>query len=192
MSKQRNLSKNQIHKLVGIALLGAIVVILQLIGQYIRVGPVSISLVLIPIVVGAAVYGPSAGGILGFVFSIVVLCQPDTGAFYAVSVPGTIITVVTKGVCAGLASGCAYRMLAKRNRTVAVIAAAIVSPFVNTGLFSLGCRIFFWDFLAQLGGGNALVFLITGLIGFNFLVELAVNLVCGPAILRIIRISKKS
>ena len=55
MSKQRNLSKNQIHKLVGIALLGAIVVILLLIGQYIRVGPVSISLVLIPIVVGAAV-----------------------------------------------------------------------------------------------------------------------------------------
>ena len=192
MSKQKQLSRQQIHKLVGIALLSAIVVVLQLIGQYIRVGPVSISLVLIPIVVGSAVYGPMAGGILGFVFSVVVLCQPDTNAFYAVTVPGTIITVITKGVCSGLASGYVYRLIAKRSSTIAVIAAAIVSPVVNTGLFSLGCRIFFWDFLAELGGGNALLFLVTGLIGFNFLAELGANLICGPAIVRIIRISKKT
>lgn len=191
MNNQKNLSKQQIHKLVGIALLSAIVVVLQLIGQYIRVGPVSISLVLIPIVVGSAVYGPEAGGILGLVFSIVVLCQPDTNAFYAVTVPGTIITVITKGVCSGLASGHAYRVIAKHSSIAAVVVAAIVSPVVNTGLFALGCRIFFWDFLAELGGGNALLFLVTGMIGFNFLAELGANLICGPAIVRIIRVSKK-
>jgi uncharacterized membrane protein len=191
MSKSTQLSKQQVHKLVGIALLGAIVVVLQLIGQYIRVGPVSISLVLIPIVVGSAVYGPSAGGILGFIFSIVVLCQPDTNAFYAVTVPGTISTVVTKGVCAGIVCGGVYRWIASKNSTVAVAVAAIVSPFVNTGIFALGCRLFFWDFLAQLGGGNALLFLITGMIGFNFLVELGVNILTAPAIVRLIRLGTK-
>ena len=48
--------------LVGVGLFTAIVVVLQLLGGGIRVGSVfSISLVLVPIVVGAAVYGWQAG-----------------------------------------------------------------------------------------------------------------------------------
>ena len=47
--------------------------ILQLLGSFIKIGPVSISLVLIPIVIGAAVYGLKTGAWLGLVFGIVVL-----------------------------------------------------------------------------------------------------------------------
>ena len=61
--------------LTGVALLTAIVVVLQLLGSFIRFGTFSISLVLVPIVVGAALYGAWAGCWLGFVFGLV-LFQP--------------------------------------------------------------------------------------------------------------------
>ena len=59
--------------MVGMALFAAIVVVLQIIGNYIRIGNFSISLVLVPIIVGAALYGPAGGAFLGGVFGIVVI-----------------------------------------------------------------------------------------------------------------------
>ena len=55
----------KIRRMVGVAILAAIVVVLQSVGSFIRFGSVSVSLVLIPIVVGAAMYGPGAGAVLG-------------------------------------------------------------------------------------------------------------------------------
>ena len=176
-----------IKRMVGIALMSAIVVVLQLVGSFIRFGPVSVSLVLIPIVVGAAMYGPAAGAILGGVFGIVVLTQPDTAGFYGISVIGTVVTVMAKGVLAGLLSGLVYRTFSTKNQIVAVILAAIICPVVNTGLFALGSRLFFWDYISSLGGA---VFLFTVMIGFNFFAELAANIICGPVILRILNAAK--
>ena len=185
------MKNTKIRNMVGISLLSAIVVVLQLLGSFIRFGPVSVSLVLIPIVVGAAVYGPGAGGILGAVFSVVVLLQPDTAAFYSVSFLGTIITVMCKGTLAGLISGLVFRALRGNNAWLAVACAAAVAPLVNTGLFALGSRLFFWDFLMELGGGNALLFLITGMIGFNFVAEFVTNVICAPVIVRILHAAKR-
>lgn len=173
--------------MVGIALMSAIVVVLQYLGSFIRFGPVSISLVLIPIVVGAAMYGPSAGAVLGGVFGIVVLTQPDTAGFFAISVFGTVLTVMAKGILAGWFSGLVYRSCAETHRTLGVILAAVTCPVVNTGLFALGSRLFFWDYISELGGA---VFLFTVMIGFNFFAELGANMICSPVILRILHASK--
>ena len=75
MNRVKN--RERIFKMVGIAMLSAIVVILQLLGSFIKFGPFSISLVLVPIVVGAGVYGLGAGTWLGFVFAITVLLSGD-------------------------------------------------------------------------------------------------------------------
>ncbi len=184
------MKKANVKKMVGIAILSAIVVVLQLLGSFIKFGPVSISLVLIPIVVGAAVFGPSAGAILGGVFSIVVLAQPDTAWFYGLSFFGTVITVLVKGILAGWLSGLTYKVFANKNVWLAVIFSAIVCPVINTGIFVLGCRLFFWDGLAQLGGGNAVLFLFTGMIGFNFIAEFVANLICSPVIVRVLHAAK--
>lgn len=69
--------------LTGLALFTAIIVVLQLLGSFIKFGPFSISLVLIPIVVGAAVYGPKAGAYLGGVFGVVVLIACIAGWVWA-------------------------------------------------------------------------------------------------------------
>lgn len=185
------MKKSKIRNMVGISLMSAIVVVLQLLGSFIRFGPVSVSLVLIPIVVGAAVYGPLTGAILGAVFSVVVLLQPDTAVFYSVSFVGTIITVLCKGTLAGLLSGMTFRGLRHTNEWLAVACASAVAPLVNTGLFALGSRLFFWDFLAEAGGGNALVFLLTVMIGFNFVAEFITNVICSPVIVRILHAAKR-
>ena len=182
--------------LTGVAIFTAIVVVLQLLGSFVRFGPFSVSLVLIPIVVGAAMYGAGAGAWLGFVFGMAVLLSGDAAAFFAFSVPGTLLTVRVKGIACGGLAGLVYAWLAQKNRTLAAVTAAIVCPVVNTGVFLLGCRIFFLPMLADMAqslgfGDNVGRFMIFGLVGVNFLAELGVNIVLSPVILRLIRIGRK-
>ena len=184
--------KNQkVLRMVGIAILAAVVIVLQLLGSFIRFGPVSVSLVLIPIVVGAAMYGPAAGAALGFVFSIVVLLQPDTAFFYGIHFFGTILTVLIKGTLAGYLAGLVFQLVSKKNIWLGVILAAVICPIVNTGLFLLGCKLFFWEALAEEGGGNAFAFVITVMIGFNFIAEFVTNIVCSPVVLRVLQAAKR-
>ncbi|MFR6064637.1 MAG: ECF transporter S component [Eubacterium sp.] len=182
-------------KLVGIALFTAIVVVLQLIGSAIKFGQFSVSLVLIPIVVGTALYGIGAGAWLGLVFGVTVLISGDAAAFLTVDVFGTIVTVLLKGTLAGLAAGAVYKLIEKKNRYVATIAAAFICPVVNTGVFLLGCLVFFMptinEWAAGLGFESAGAYMITGLVGLNFVFELVVNLVLGPVIVRLVDLGKK-
>ena len=189
-------SQGKTRRLAGLALFTALIVILQLLGNFIRFGPVSVSLVALPIAVGAAVYGGAAGLWLGFVFGMVVLLSGDAAAFFAFSVPGTLLTVLVKGIACGGLAGFVYAWLAQKNRTLAAVAAAIVCPVVNTGVFLLGCRIFFMPMLADMAqnlgfGDNVGRFMIIGLVGVNFLAELGINIVLSPVILRLIRIGRK-
>jgi Predicted membrane protein len=183
------------RKLTGLALLTAIVVILQFLGAFIRFGPFSISLVLIPIVVGAALYGVLAGAWLGFVFGLVVLLSGDAAAFLVISPIGTILVVLLKGALAGLFAGAVYKALSERNETVAVIVAAIVAPVVNTGIFLLGCLVFFLPTVTEWGQAMGFEsvgkYMILGLVGGNFLFELLFNVILSPVIVRLIRLGKK-
>jgi uncharacterized membrane protein len=181
--------------LTGMALLTAVVVILQLLGAFVRFGPFSISLVLIPIVVGAALYGPAAGAWLGFVFGLVVLLSGDAAAFLAVNPLGTVLTVLVKGAGAGFCAGLVFRALEKKNAWTAAILAAVTAPVVNTGIFLLGCVCFFMptvtEWATAMGFPSVGNYMIFGLVGANFLVELAVNIVLSPVIVRLIKIGRQ-
>ena len=187
--------KTQIERLTVGAIFTALVVILQLLGSFIRFGPFSISLVLVPIVLGAALGDFKMGGWLGFVFGVTVLISGDALAFLAVSVPGTIITVLLKGTLCGAVAGLVYKLLENKNRYLSVITAAIICPVVNTGVFLLGCKVFFMDTItewgAALGFPNVAAYMFLGLAGGNFLFELAANIILAPIVLRIINIFKK-
>lgn len=182
--------------IAGLGLFTAIVIVLQLLGSFIRFGTFSVSLVLVPIVIGASLYGASAGAWLGFVFGLVVLLSGDAAAFLGVNFIGTIITVLVKGAGAGFCAGLIYRMLSKKNVTFAVAAAAVVCPMVNTGIFLLGCVLFFLDTVAAWGAaagfGSVASYMLIGFVGFNFLFELLFNLVLSPVIVRLLNIAKKN
>lgn len=174
------------------AILTAIVIVLQFLGSFIHLGPFSISLVLLPIVIGAAVCGTAISTWLGFVFGLIVLLSGDAAAFLAVNAVGTVITVLVKGAAAGFVAGVVYKALEKVNRYVAVLAAAIACPVVNTGIFLIACRVFFFATITEwAAGGNVVAFMFVGLVGLNFLVELAVNVVLSPTVVRLLDIVKK-
>lgn len=82
---------------------------LQFVGSAIRFGPFSVSLVLIPIVLGAALYGWGMGCWLGLVFGAVVLLPGDAGLFLAADPGGAIVTVLSKGIACGAAAGLCCR-----------------------------------------------------------------------------------
>ncbi len=192
--KKMNIKSNT-KTIVGLGLLTAIVVVLQAFALGVKFGIFTVSLVLAPIIIGAALYGWIAGAWLGLVFSIVVLLT-DAGAFLAVNIPGTIITVVCKGVAAGIAAGLVYSAVSKKNRTLAVILSGIVAPVVNTGIFVIGCIVFFLDTIRGWGEAsgydNAIAYIFVGMIGINFFIELVINLALSATIVQIIGIAKKS
>ncbi|MCD8108264.1 MAG: ECF transporter S component [Oscillospiraceae bacterium] len=177
-----------------LGLLTALVVILQLLGGFIKFGLFSVTLVLLPIVVGAALCGTLAGVWLGFVFGFVVLVSGGANAFMQINAPATIVIVLLKGMLAGLASGAVYNLISKANfkssRTVATVVAAIVSPIVNTGIYLIGCRLFFYDTIVAWAdeAGKAIVVII-GLINFPF--ELIFNVVLSPTAVKVINIGEK-
>lgn len=181
--------------MVGVGLFTAIVLVLQFLGGGIKFGMFSISLVLVPIVVGSAIYGWKAGAWLGFAFGAAVLLSGDAAAFMVVDPLATVLVVLVKGTACGLAAGLVYKLLHKVNNTLAVTAAAVVCPFVNTGTFLLGCRLFFLDTVAQWGAAygyeNAGAYMFLGLAGVNFLIEIGVNIVLAPVIVRLIKIGKR-
>ena len=177
------------------AILTALIVVLQLMGAFVRFGPFSISLVLVPIVIGAATCGVGMGAWLGLVFGAAVLMSGDAGAFLAVNILGTVVTVLVKGIACGYLAGLVFKCLEKYNSYVATVAAAIVCPVVNTGVFLIGCLLFFMETIASWAeaaglGGEVAHYMIFGLVGANFLFELGINIVLSPIVVRLLKIRK--
>ena len=179
----------KIKRMVTIAFLMALVFVMQLVtGMIPPIGGFSISLVLIPIVMGAVLYGPGAGALLGATFGTIVYINCVTGAdpggamVFQANPILCLLVVMGKGVLAGLASGLMYKLLSKWNAHMAMLCAAIVCPVVNTGFFILCMLTFFKDVLAAwAGGGDIIAYILTGLILLNFVPELILNVVFGTA-----------
>lgn len=194
MNKKFSVSK--VQRLTVLALMTALVVLLQL-TLTIQFGLASCTMVLIPIVVGAAMLGPITGAWLGLVFSVIVLLQPGTTFFYSLGVAGTVITVLIKGTVAGLVSGFVYKALSKKNKILASYAAAVICPVVNTGIFIIGMMLFFSnssDLLAVAQGSgyeSISSFVILGMAGLNFLLELGVDVILAPVIHRLADLANK-
>lgn len=186
-------------KLVELAILTAIVAVLQLTGTAIHFGATSISLVLIPIVLGAILVGPAAGAWLGFEFGLIVYLMGVFGAdvfTYILFVDHPVITAlicIVKGTLAGWCAGVVYRLIGKKHPVPAVFAAAAVAPVVNTGLFILGALVvkdtLVSKFVAE--GMTVLYFLVVVCAGLNFVFEFLLNLIVSPALCRIVRVVGK-
>ncbi len=190
-------SYEKTYRMTLTAILTALVVVLQVISSYVKFGPFTITLTLIPIVVGAILLGPVHGASLGALFGLIVFIfcitgtDPGGNVLFTVNPFLTGLVCILKGAAAGFASGLVYKALNKVNFPLAVILAAVVAPIVNTGLFIIGMLLFFGETLTAWAAGTAtLTYIFTGLVGINFLVEFGVNLVFSPAISTVIRAAK--
>ena len=194
MSKK--IDRNKTVRLATAGILTAIVIVFQFIGASIKFGTFSVSLVLIPIVIGAALGGKWVSAWLGLAFSVVVLLSGDASVFIAIDPIGTVITVILKGTLAGFVGGIIFEALKKINTYFAVVVSAILVPVTNTGIFLLGCRLFFFETIREWGIGlgfeNTLTYMIVGLVGVNFIFELVINIVLSPTVVGVVKtLSKK-
>ncbi len=187
-------------RITGMAVLLALVIVLQLVGGYFKIGATSLSFVLVPIVLGGILFGPWAGAFLGFAFGFITLLFGITGSDYFTMILfqnqpfATSLLCLVKGTAAGFVSGLLYKVMAKKNEYIGVFVAAAAAPVVNTGLFIVGAFTMLGNTLSAnfVAAGSTLVyFLFIGCAGVNFLVELIINLVAAPMVYRIIGIINK-
>ncbi len=200
-SNQKDI-QNRIQKLVILAVLCAIVAIMQYFGGAIAIPGtgLSITLTLVPIVLGAVLYGPLFGSVLGLVFGAMVslsVIQGTAGVLaanmFSQSPVLTIFLCLFKGLACGLVAGLIGKVLIQKNLYLGVILAAVSCPVVNTGIFCIGLVSFYREIaLGFAGDSSLLAFVILGIVGVNFLIEFAVNLICVPVIVRVIGALKKS
>ena len=180
-------------RITGLAVLLALVIVLQAVGGSVAIGAVTLNFTLIPIVLGAVLYGAVAGAILGFACGVVVWIQVIMGLspFYTIIWTHTPVvaslTCVVKTVVAGYVCGVVYRWFSKKNGYVALFVASGIVPVINTALFIVGCLLMggsITAFQVLIGDTsvNILVFIMVGLVTFNFFIELALNIVAAPAL----------
>lgn len=186
-------------KMAMAGVFSAIIIVLQLIATFVKFGPVNITLALAPIVIGAALYGRRFAAFLGTVLGVFIAVAGalgwDGGFVLSLATyhPVLIFVVaILKTTVAGYLSGVVYELVAKKNTLVAVILAGIVCPVTNTGLFVAAMLLFFKEALVSMAGGTDIfTFIILGLTGVNFVVELVVNMLCATAITRVVKVLKK-
>ena len=179
----------KIKKMVMITILSVVAIVLRLFSNYVQFGPVSITLALIPIVVGAIIHGPLAGFAIGCFAGVITFVAPTTIAiFWPYGVFATFLVCVLKMGLAGLVSGYLYKLINKSNSKVAVVISSISVPLVNTGLFAFAAYIYYKDLLTSLAPTDQTIvaYLFLSFIGVNFIIEFLVNSLLSPVVLRLV------
>ena len=208
--KKAKIRNKKTISMVELAMLVALVVVLQLLGSFIKIGPLPMSFVLVPIVIGACLLGAKEGAFLGGVFGVITMIMGITGVdvfsflLWEASPFWFVVICILKALAAGLCSGLVYKLLGKvfggKYIYFRTVLASVTAPIVNTGIFVVGMLLFFFDTMqglpalfpeafGQYKSAVELVFL--GLAGLNFIGEFVVNLVLSPAMVRIIDAVKK-
>lgn len=184
------MQKTKIIRMMQLALLTAIVFVFQMLGQFIHIGPTSVSLVLIPIVVGAVLLGPVSGGFLGLVFGFMTLwagtsgTDPFTNVLFNAQPVATALICLGKGTFAGVGAGYVYKLFKNKDKVVAAFLAAAAAPVINTGLFILGGLTLVSGTLQSnfVNGTTLVYFLVIVCAGLNFVAEFILNIIVAPAI----------
>lgn len=188
--KNSGAQKLDVKRLTVLAMLAAVIVLMAFtpIG-YLKVGAVSITFIMIPVVIGAVVTGPRGGALLGAVFGITSFIQCfglDTfgTAMMSINPVFTFLLCMVPRVLMGLLAGMIYKGMCKATKNgilpfaVSCLSGAVLNTVGFVGLFLL---LFYSSITALLGTdtvAGAIGLLVTG----NALIETGVCLVLGTAI----------
>lgn len=186
------------QEIAGVGVLLALVIVLQVVGGSISIGVVQLNFTLIPIVLGAILYGAVAGAFLGLACGVIILVQVIIGAvpFYALIWANdpivTTLVCLTKTTVAGYVAGLVYKLISKKSGVVAMFISASLVPIINTLIFVIGCLFMFDSVYVLSGSQNVLVFILVSIVTFNFFIELGINLLVSPALIKVVEIIKRT
>lgn len=196
-TKQKGGQHDKIVKLTVTAMLTAILVVMAFtpIG-FLRVGPLELTLLMVPIIVGAVTQGPVVAAFLGAVFGIVSFIQCFTGSVLGailLSESGvrTFIVCFVPRLLAGWLCGVIFGACAKRDmkKGWSFLVAGISGSLLNTVLFLGFLALFFMNMTftpeqaASLGGVDTVLNAVIAIAaGLNAPIELLVCAILGTAI----------
>jgi len=161
-SLPKRAADEKVLKMVRVAVLIAILLILNFTPLgYLRIGPIEITFLQIPVVIGAVMVGPAAGAFLGLVFGLTSLSQAPVSPVFAptfATKPVLIaIVCIVPRVLVGYLSGLLYKALqkAKAKPIVSYAVSGFAGSLLNTVLFIGGVIIVLGAFIestmAELG-----------------------------------------
>ncbi len=162
---------------------------------YIPTPMIKISLISIPVAVGAIILGPVEGLLLGTVFGLTSVYQSMAGdglgpLMMQIAPISNIIVRLPTRMLMGWLTGMIYKALKESGiKAVSIPVACVSAPVLNTILYMTTlCVLFFnkpevqqWATAASLPTDNVIAF-VTAMVGFNALVEALASLVIGSAI----------
>ena len=185
----------------NVALLGiliALVIVLQLFASAIPMFGVTLNFSLIPIALAGILMGYLGGAIVGFACGLVVFItmavmgqEPSTAYFFQTNPVILTLMCIGKTTIAGLVSGLFYKLIEKKNKTIAVGVGALVIPTLNTGIYMLGIVLMkesAAEFMGLTSSSAGVVFsVVFGLIWLNFVLEMVINTIFTPILHRVIK-----
>ena len=190
------MKRDKLRKMILAALFIALIIILAFTPMlgYIKIGPLSITTVIIPVVIGAIVLGPYYGALLGFVFGMTSFLQCFMGDAFGASLVSispvlTFIVCIVPRVCVGIVPPLLFRLIMKRptnSRTIAVFVSGLAGALTNTVLFLGFLGLFFGSSepirnLFSVFGVNSVLALLIAMAGVNAIAEaVAVALIAPP------------
>ncbi len=204
------MSKNKMSKLVKftqLAVLAAIVVVMSFTPLgYLKIGPLSIALVIIPVVTGAIVLGPGAGAFMGLVFGVTSFAQcfgMDAFGTTLMSINPffTFLMCIPTRVLAGFLCGLIFKGMSKtlsgkKSAEIAYPVSAVCGPVFNTLFFMsslvllFGKTDFIQNMMADTGAENFLMFFVI-MVGVNGIVEILSCLVVASALSKALSVANK-
>ncbi len=181
------------RKLVQLALFTAIILLMAFtpIG-YIKTLGLEITLIVIPVSVGAIILGPTGGAVLGAIFGLTSFAQcfgmsPFGAALLGINPLGTLIVCLIPRVLMGWLTGLIFIGVKKYNKNISFAVANLVGPLLNTIFFMTTLLLLFYNsdliqgIADQLGTKNIFAFVIA-FVGINGLVEAIVCFVVGTVV----------
>lgn len=187
--------KHSAGKLVRTALLTAIIFVMAFTPLgYFKTGGLSITLLPVPVIIGAIVMGPMTGAVLGLAFGMtsVIQCfglEPFGTALMGINPVGTLLTCLVPRVTMGFLTGVIFAALYRidKKKLLSFAATSLMGALLNTVFFMTFLVLFFYktDFLQKIiaGMGTSSVFsFVLAFVGINGLIEAVACCVLAGAI----------
>lgn len=194
-----NTSKNFHTKyMVELALMIAIILLMNYTPLgYIRTPGLSITLLTIPVAVGAIILGPVGGAVCGLAFGITSFIQAVTGSsamgamLVSISPIGYFITAIIPRTLEGWLCGLIFAALYKpaKTRRFSYYIASLACPLLNTLLYMSSLVLFFYHtdyvqgFVTALGVSNPFTFVLA-FVGVQGAIEAACCFVIASIVSR--------
>ena len=178
MKKTKTLRMAQLGLLIAIILVMAFTPL-----GYFRTAGLEITLLMVPVTVGAILLGPTAGAILGLVFGLTSLAIAPSSTFGAtlinISIAKTFVVCVIARILAGWFAGLTFKALDKLNFKFKFEVSSLLGPLYNT-LFFMGALVglfyntdYIQSIAAFFGAANPISFVVA-FVGIQGLVEAVV------------------